>query len=62
MRRLEEEAERREVDTSVVKGVDDEDAAAEDEAVVDGGGGGTPTPVTRADLDRWEEDLASLGG
>ena len=61
MRRLEEEAERREVDTSVVKGVDDEDAAAEDEAVVDGGGGGTPTPVTRADLDRWE-DLASLGG
>ena len=49
---MEEEAERREVDTSVVKGVDDEDAAAEeDEAVVDGGGGGTPNPVTRADLE-----------
>lgn len=50
MRRLAEEAERREVDTSVVSGVDDEDAAAEDEAVVDGGGGGTPNPATRADL------------
>ena len=47
-----EEAERRDVDTSVVSGVDDEDAAAEeDEAVVEGGGGGTPNPVTRADLE-----------
>ena len=52
MRRLAEDAERREVDTSVVSGVDDEDAAAEEaEAVVDGGGGGTPNPVTRADLE-----------
>ena len=48
---MEEAAERREVDTSVVIGVDDEDAAAEEEAVVDGGGGGTPNPVTRADLE-----------
>ena len=57
-----EEAERRDVDTSVVSGVDDEDAAAEeDEAVVEGGGGGTPNPVTRADLELgvgW--DIASL--
>ena len=52
MRRLAEDAaERSEVETSVVSGVDDEDAAAEDEAVVEGGGGGTPSPVTRADLE-----------
>ena len=52
MRRLAEDAaERSEVETSVVSGVDDEDAAAEEEAVVEGGGGGTPSPVTRADLE-----------
>ena len=47
----EDAAERSEVETSVVSGVDDEDAAAEEEAVVEGGGGGTPSPVTRADLE-----------
>ena len=53
MRRFAEDAaERSEVDTSVVNGVDDdEEAAAEDvEVVVEAGGGGTPNPVTRADL------------
>ena len=56
MRRLAEDAaERSEVETSVVSGVDDEDAAAEEEAVVEGGGGGTPSPVTRADLECDEQ-------
>ena len=51
----EDAAERSEVETSVVSGVDDEDAAAEEEAVVEGGGGGTPSPVTRADLECVEQ-------
>ena len=50
MRRFAEDAaERSEVDTSVVSGVDDDEEVAA-EAVVEGGGGGTPNPVTRADL------------